>query len=198
MKLVTMSPVIPPLFKRLPALVLVSLAMTGMVTPVFADDYDEVRQLMRSGKLAEAVSKADQFLATRPRDPQMQFLKGVLQQDTQKTAEAIATFTRLTQDYPELPEPYNNLAVLYAGQNQYDKARAALEMAIRNNPGYATAHENLGDVYIKLASQAYDKALQLEAGNSTVPRKLALTRELLNPTPKEARETQQVEIQKKE
>ena len=198
MKLVTMSPVIPPLFKRLPALVLLILAMTGMVTPVFADDYDEVRQLMRSGKLAEAVSKADQFLATRPRDPQMQFLKGVLQQDTQKTAEAIATFTRLTQDYPELPEPYNNLAVLYAGQTQYDKARAALEMAIRNNPGYATAHENLGDVYIKLASQAYDKALQLEAGNSTVPRKLALTRELLNPTPKEAKETQQVEIQKKE
>ncbi len=190
MKLVTMSPVIPPLFKRLPALVLLILAMTGMVTPVFADDYDEVRQLMRSGKLAEAVSKADQFLATRPRDPQMQFLKGVLQQDTQKTAEAIATFTRLTQDYPELPEPYNNLAVLYAGQTQYDKARAALEMAIRNNPGYATAHENLGDVYIKLASQAYDKALQLEAGNSTVPRKLALTRELLNPTPKEAKETQ--------
>ena len=198
MKLVTMSPVIPPLFKRLPALVLLILAMTGMVTPVFADDYDEVRQLMRSGKLVEAVSKADLFLATRPRDPQMQFLKGVLQQDTQKTAEAIATFTRLTQDYPELPEPYNNLAVLYAGQNQYDKARAALEMAIRNNPGYATAHENLGDVYIKLASQAYDKALQLEAGNSKVPRKLALTRELLNPTPKEARETQQVEIQKKE
>ena len=198
MKHVTMSPVIPPLFKRLPALVLLILAMTGMVTPVFADDYDEVRQLMRSGKLAEAVSKADQFLATRPRDPQMQFLKGVLQQDTQKTAEAIATFTRLTQDYPELPEPYNNLAVLYAGQTQYDKARAALEMAIRNNPGYATAHENLGDVYIKLASQAYDKALQLEAGNSTVPRKLALTRELLNPTPTEAKETQQVEIQKKE
>ena len=198
MKLVTMSPVIPPLFKRLPALVLLVLAMTGMATPVFADDYDEVRQLMRSGKLVEAVSKADLFLATRPRDPQMQFLKGVLQQDAQKTAEAIATFTRLTQDYPELPEPYNNLAVLYAGQTQYDKARAALEMAIRNNPGYATAHENLGDVYIKLASQAYDKALQLEAGNSTVPRKLALTRELLNPTPKEAKETQQVEIQKKE
>ncbi len=190
MKLVTMSPVIPPLFKRLPALVLLILTMTGMVTPVFADDYDEVRQLMRSGKLVEATSKADLFLATRPRDPQMQFLKGVLQQDTQKTAEAIATFTRLTQDYPELPEPYNNLAVLYAGQTQYDKARAALEMAIRNNPGYATAHENLGDVYIKLASQAYDKALQLEAGNSTVPRKLALTRELLNPTPKEAKETQ--------
>jgi predicted Zn-dependent protease len=182
MKLVT-----PTFFKRMAALVWLVLAMTSIVTPVFADDYDDVRQLMRSGKLTEATSKVDQFLANRPRDPQMQFLKGVLQRDTQKTTEAIATFTRLTQDYPELPEPYNNLAVLYAGQNQYDKARAALDMAIRNNPSYATAHENLGDVY--------EKAVQLEAGNSSIPRKLALTRELLNPTPKE---TKQTEIQKKE
>ena len=193
MKLVT-----PSFFKRMAACVSLVLAMAGIVTPVFADDYDDVRQLIRSGKLAEAVTKADQFLATRPRDPQMQFLKGVLQRDTQQTTEAIATFTRLTQDYPELPEPYNNLAVLYAGQNHYDKARAALEMAIRNNPSYATAHENLGDVYITLASQAYGKALQLEVGNAMASRKLALTRELLNPTPKEAKAPQQAEIQKKE
>ena len=182
MKLVT-----PPFFKRMAACVALVLAITGIVTPVFADDYDDVRQLMGSGKLAEASSKADQFLATRPRDLQMQFLKGIVQRDTEKSAEAIATFTRLTQDYPELPEPYNNLAVLYAGQRLYDKARAALEMAIRNNPSYAAAHENLGDVYVELASQAYGKALQLEASNSSAPRKLALTRELLNPTPKAAK-----------
>jgi ketosteroid isomerase-like protein len=80
-----------------------------------------------------------------------------------------------------LPEPYNNLAVLYAGQNQFDKARTALEMAIRTNPSYTTAHENLGDVYAKLASQAYGKALQLDASNTAVPPKLAVIRELFNP-----------------
>lgn len=190
MKLVT-----PSIFKHLITLLLVVLALSGLAPSAFADEYDDVRQLIRQGKLAEAAGKADQFLTTRPRDPQMQFLKGVLQRDTQKTNEAIATFTRLTQDYPELPEPYNNLAVIYAGQNQFDKARAALEMAIRNNPSYATAHENLGDIYIKLASQAYDKAIQLETGNTTAPRKLVLTRELLNPVPKA---TQQSDIQKKE
>jgi tetratricopeptide (TPR) repeat protein len=73
-----------------------------------------------------------------------------------------------------LPEPYNNLAVLYASQGQYDNARAALEMAIRTNPSYATAHENLGDVYAKLASQAYSKALQLDSSNTGVQPKLAL------------------------
>jgi ketosteroid isomerase-like protein len=87
----------------------------------------------------------------------------------------------LTEDFPELPEPYNNLAVLYASQNQFDKARTALEMAIRTNPSYATAHENLGDVYARLASQAYNKALQLDGANSAVPPKLATIREVFKP-----------------
>jgi len=134
--------------------------------------------------LAEAQTKADQHLAAKPRDPQMRFIKGVIQRETGKTNDAIATFTKLTEDYPELPEPYNNLAVLYAGQGQYDKARAALEMAIRTNPSYSTAHENLGDVYAKLASQAYNKALQLDSGGATAQPKLALIRELFDPAAK--------------
>jgi tetratricopeptide (TPR) repeat protein len=108
----------------------------------------------------------------------MRFLKGVIQTESGKQADAVATFQKLTEEFPELPEPYNNLAVLYAGQSQFDKARAALEMAIRTNPSYATAHENLGDVYAKLASQAYSKALQLDAGNAGVAPKLSLIRNL--------------------
>ena len=146
-----------------------------------ADDYAEITQLLKTGKAAEALAKADQRLAAAPRDPQLRFLRGVAQADSGKPADAIATFTKLTEEYPELPEPYNNLAVLYANQNQLDKARTALEMAIRTNPSYATAHENLGDIYAKLASQAYNKALQLDAANAnSVKPKLALIRELFS------------------
>ena len=152
-----------------------------------ADDYSDAMQLLRAGKLPEAMARADAFLASKPRDPQMRFLKGVILRDSGKLNEAIAVFTKLTEDYPELPEPYNNLAVLYAGQSQYDKARAALEMAIRTNPSYATAHENLGDVYAKLASQAYNKALQLDSNNTAVQPKLALIRELFTPGAKASR-----------
>lgn len=166
-------------FRSVVKLLALSLVLT--ITTARADDYAEVSQLLRAGKPAEAMAKADQYLAAKPRDPQMRFLKGVMQRDSGKTQEAIATFTKLTEEFPELPEPYNNLAVLYAGQNQFDKARAALEMAIRTNPSYATAHENLGDVYAKLASQAYNKALQLDGSNAAVPPKLALIRELFNP-----------------
>ena len=153
-----------------------ALALYGPA--VQADDYDDVNALVRAGQLPQALAKADLYLAGKPRDPQMRFLKGVIQSESGKPADAIATFIKITQDYPELPEPYNNLAVLYASQNQFDKARASLEMAIRTNPSYATAHENLGDVYARLASLAYSKALQLDGGNSAVPPKLALIRTL--------------------
>jgi ketosteroid isomerase-like protein len=163
---------------------LLALAAALMGSTAWADDYGDVNQLLRAGKHSEALAKADQYLAAKPRDPQMRFLKGVIQTEAGKPADAISTFNKLTEDYPELPEPYNNLAVLYAGQSQFDKARAALEMAIRTNPSYATAHENLGDVYAKLASQAYSKALQLDAGNTGVQPKLALIRELFAPSGK--------------
>ena len=143
-------------------------------TVAHADDYADVNRLVQAGQLAAALSKADQYLAGKPRDPQMRFIKGVILTESGKPAEALAVLTKITEDYPELPEPYNNLAVLYAKQNQFDKARTALEMAIRTNPGYATAHENLGDVYAQLASQSYGKALQLERGNARLPRKMTV------------------------
>lgn len=163
---------------------LLAAAACGVALPALAAiEHEEVDKLMQAGKLDEAMNKAEAFLKDKPRDPQMRFLKGVIQLDTGKRAEAIAAFTQLTQDAPELPEPYNNLAVIYASQNQFDKARGALESAIRTNPSYATAQENLGDVYARLASQAYSKALQLDQNNTAVQPKLAVIRTLFTPTP---------------
>ena len=171
-----------PVLRTLPQLLrLVALTALLGAGVAHAEDYSDITQLLKTGKAAEALVKADQRLAATPRDPQLRFLRGVAQADSGKQGEAITTFTKLTEEYPELPEPYNNLAVLYANQNQLDKARTALEMAIRTNPSYATAHENLGDIYAKLASQAYNKALQLDAANATsVKPKLALIRELFS------------------
>ncbi|MDP3325417.1 MAG: tetratricopeptide repeat protein [Hydrogenophaga sp.] len=167
--------------------VAVSAALGVSVVMAQTDDYAEVNRLMRAGQLSEALSKVDLYIASKPRDPQMRFLKGVIQTEGGKHSDAIATFSKLTEEFPELPEPYNNLAVLYAGQSQFDKARAALEMAIRTNPSYATAHENLGDVYAKLASQSYSKALQLDSGNTAVAPKLSLIRTLFGADGKGAR-----------
>jgi len=146
---------------------------------VLADEYDPVNQLLRDGQLPQAMAKADAYLATNPRDPQMRFLKALIQQDGGDREAAQASYTALIQDYPELPEPYNNLAVLYASQGQFEKARDALEMATRNSRSYATAYENLGDVYARLAEQSYRQALQLDAGNTSLGPKLSLIRQLI-------------------
>ncbi|RZI80999.1 MAG: tetratricopeptide repeat protein [Rubrivivax sp.] len=144
---------------------------------VRADDVADVQKLLAAGKNSEALQKADQFLSAKPRDPMMRFLRGISLSQAGRSAEAITAFQKLTEDFPELPEPFNNLAVLYAQQGQYDKSRTALEMAIRTNPSYATAYENLGDVYAKLASQAYSKALQIDTRSAVAP-KLAMIRDL--------------------
>jgi tetratricopeptide (TPR) repeat protein len=155
--------------------------LMALVSGAEADEYSEVAQLTRDGKFAEALARADSLIASKPRDAQMRLLKGVAQREAGKTQEAIATFTRLSEDFPELPEPLNNLGVIYADQNQIDKARAAFEAALRTHTGYATAHENLGDIYAKLSSAAYNKALQIEANSALAGPKLALSRQLSGP-----------------
>jgi tetratricopeptide (TPR) repeat protein len=165
-----------------PLLKLAVVAAMAFATCVQADEYTDVDRLVSAGQWAEAVHKADQFLATHPRDARMRFLKGLAVAEQGKSVEATAIFVKLTEDFPELPEPYNNLAVLYSKQGQYDQARRALESAIRTNPSYTTAYENLGDVYAKLASQAYAKALQMDGGNTAkVGPKLAMIRDLFTP-----------------
>jgi tetratricopeptide (TPR) repeat protein len=156
--------------------VLIALASA---LPAFADEMQDAAKLLKAGQHKQALDLVNKVLASKPRDAQARFLKGLIYTEQGKSKEAIEIFSKLTQDYPELPEPYNNLAVIYASQGQYEKARAALEQSIRTHPSYATAYENLGDVYAKLASQAYDKALQLDSSNAAAKNKLSLVRELV-------------------
>ncbi len=159
------------------ARIIAAACLSLTAATVFADEVADVQKLLATGKNPEALQKADQYLSGKPKDPMMRFLKGISLSQAGRTTDAINVFVKLTEDYPELPEPFNNLAVLYAQQGQYDKSRNALEMAIRTNPSYATAYENLGDVYAKLASQAYSKALQIDTKSNVAP-KLAMIKDL--------------------
>ena len=147
-------------------------------------DLQEINRLQKSGQSQLALDKVNVYLTSKPKDAVGRFIRGLAQAELGKTNDAITTFQSLTEDYPELPEPYNNLAVLYSSKGQFEKARVALELAIQTHPSYSTAHENLGDIYAKLASQAYDKALQLDKGNGTVATKLNLVRDLFSTNPK--------------
>lgn len=157
-----------------------ALAQAGSLTqPVpKADELSEVRQLMADKRFDQALGKLDALIAAKPRDAQLRFTRGVVLSEAGRAAEAITTFEGLTQDFPELPEPYNNLAVLYAAQGQYDKARSALDLAIRNRPDYSTAHENLGDVYAKMAAMSYERALKAAPQNAAIKAKYDRARDM--------------------
>jgi tetratricopeptide (TPR) repeat protein len=160
------------------AIAALALAFAGAAIAAPADDLREAQKLYAQGRLQPAMERVDAYLKTQPREPQGRFLKGLILTEQKKVPEAIQVFTGLTEDFPELPEPYNNLAVLYASLGNYEKAKSALELAIHTHPSYATAHENLGDIYAQLASRAYDRALQLDKNNTTAQVKLAMVKDI--------------------
>jgi Flp pilus assembly protein TadD len=169
------------LFASLALFLALSFAASSPAFAALAEELSEVTRLHHAGQSQAALERADKYLATKPKDAQMRFLKAVVLADTGRRSEAVTLLQQLAQDYPELPEPHNNLAALYAATGDYGKARAELEESLRLNPNYAAAHENLGDVFVMLAGQSYARALKLEPSNTSVPRKLALVRRIVVP-----------------
>ncbi len=154
-------------------------AAAVFAAPAFsATPVEQAQAQLTSGDLQGALKTLDKYLAGAPQDAEARFTRGLVLVKLNKTEEAIKTFADLTRDYPQLPEPYNNLAVLYAQQGDYEKARDALEAALATHPAYATAHENLGDIYAALAGAAYNRAATLDQGNQAVRYKQNLINQL--------------------
>jgi Flp pilus assembly protein TadD len=145
-------------------------------------ELQQVQKLMAAGQLKSALARADAHLAKNTRDAQMRFVRGVILSELKDTAGAREVFERMTEEFPELPEPYNNLAVIHASLGQLERARTLLEAALAIRPDYATAHENLGDVHLQLSVDAYQRAAKLQPGNRNLASKLSLSRELLSKT----------------
>lgn len=142
------------------------------MAPAVSPEITKTRELISKKEWREASELIDSALAKRPRDPQWRFLQGVLFAETGKRAEAISVFELLAEDFPELSETYNNLAALYVETNELQKARLLLERAIQNRPDYALAHENLADVYTRLALQAYERASMAKQPSPSIKLKL--------------------------
>jgi tetratricopeptide (TPR) repeat protein len=128
-----------------------------------------------------ALAELNARIAANPHDAQAKFKRATVLARMNRTDEAIAAFTELTETYPELPEPYNNLAALYAKEGRYGEARAALETATKASPGYGLAYENLGDLYLRMADQAYRRAQSLGAASGTTQQRLADLDKIVSP-----------------
>ena len=161
--------------RPLTALILSVLSITALAAEPAVT---EAQQMLNDGQFDRALKRIELHLATSPQDAEARFTRGLILVKLNKTEDALKTFADLTRDYPQLPEPYNNLAVIYAQRGDYEKARDALEAALATHPSYGTAHENLGDIYSALAGAAYNRALLLDQTNQGVRAKLNLIAQL--------------------
>ncbi len=164
---------------------LILLSSVICLSSVFAQtSYGDIQVLINDGQYNEALKLTNEQLSLNSSDIKLQFMKGLVLTRLDKYSEAEAVFIKLTKENPDLPEPFNNLAVVYAAQGKYEEAAESLQNAINTHPSYATAHENLGDIYAKMASRAYNQALELDTSNNAAREKLSLLNELITAPPK--------------
>lgn len=151
------------------------------LSPLLAmSDIGDIQRLTADGDYQQALDMTNRELSDNNGDITYQFLKGLILTRMDELEQARDVFIEITESHPDLPEPYNNLAVIYASLGDYDKARELLERAINTHPAYATAYENIGDIYAKLASQAYNQALELDRENNIARAKLSLVNDLFS------------------
>ena len=125
--------------------------------------FERALALAGEERFAEARDVLGPVLEHEPVDAQARLLHGVLRAHEGRVGEAIEIFEALRNEHPDMLEPYNNLAVLYALTGRLEAARDTLLVTLEWRPD-AVVYANLGDVYTKLARRAYEHARELEAG----------------------------------
>jgi Flp pilus assembly protein TadD len=164
--------------QRYPLTLLLAALLAATAAPARADALADVQRLQAAGETGAALKEADKALLATPRDAALRFVRGVLLVELKRDDEALAAFQRMHEDYPELPDPLNNIAVLHAANGRLEPARAALEAALRNDAAHRAARENLADVYLRLAIQLWEGLASEIPGDTSLGRKLRLAREL--------------------
>lgn len=136
-----------------------------------------IEALSQAGNHRGAMSAINSFLANSPDSLEGQLTKSLVLNKMGQHKEAEALLKTSIRNNPNSPELYNNLAVLYAEQGNHGKAIETLLKAFSTHPTYAQVHQNLRELYATVASQAYNRALdikdQAEAPNLVMLRRAA-------------------------
>lgn len=173
---------------RLIALIAVITAIAGAVGSLPAVAADKpltlatLQALVDDGQYAAALAQTEPYLDRHPGNRDARFLRAVALAGLGRNKDAIEAFRTLARDWPDRPEPANNLAALYARQGDYEKAREWLVKALNTQTVYAVAHRNLGDVYTALATMAYSQVLDSDADTGNEGMQLALVDHLSYPS----------------
>jgi len=125
-----------------------------------ADDVDEALIMIQERQAVLARSTAPGT------DVQLMFQHARALARVGETQKAKAIYIDLTERFPELIQPWNNLAVLYAKEGDILKAEQALETALLGNPNNANAKFNLAKLQQARAEQALTDSTQSKTTTS--------------------------------
>lgn len=153
--------------------------LNALPLAVRADAYDDVERHLRNGQFERAQALSQDHLLQHPQDPQMRLLLSRIQEARGQNTQARDTLQALALEFPELPEPHNNLAVLLAREGRLTEAIDSLQRALQARPDYTQALENLGDLHLNLARDAYLRAGRTAAPSGSASRKAEAIAELL-------------------
>lgn len=157
----------------LSAPVLAASEMEELAATLHPGDFSpRVEQLLTNGHPAQALELADIGIKRNPRNAQLQFLRTVSLESLGRTEDAAKGLKSLIAAYPEIPEPYNNLAVIEAGFGNLEEAQGLLKKALVINPKFSLAQKNLGDVYLALALECYEAAAPALESNAELQSRL--------------------------
>jgi Flp pilus assembly protein TadD len=153
-------------------------AVLGMAQAQDAPDLSTIQRLAANGNLNQAMDALNKRIAANPEDVESAFLKGLLLLQQGDKSGAREVFLDISRRFPRLPEAYNNLAAIHAADGEYELARQTLLSAIANTPDYSPVRANLGDLYIKMAMDAYREALKLNPNDSATRTRLKVLEQL--------------------
>ncbi|MGB0712459.1 MAG: tetratricopeptide repeat protein, partial [Gammaproteobacteria bacterium] len=163
----------PLLVMRLFLLLLLSSCVTPTAWAVDSNaELDRARSMLERGQLDSALKAIDGVLSKQPDDLGARLLKGVILAQKGLLGDATRIFQSITEDRPDLPQPFNNLAAIQASQGRYDEALTTLHKVVTLHPGYAIGHENLGDLHSSLAQRSYQNALGISGPSPRLQAKM--------------------------
>ena len=143
-----------------------------------------INQLIASGKFQQALNEIEKkqptvsYMEQPGTDVQLRFLRARALTGLGRTTEAINDYLDMTSKYPELAEPWNNMATLQLQAGLLDQAYQSLKMAVGINPKYGIAHRNLGLVQLIMANHSFDQAVQ--NGVAGAAKQAAATKQIIN------------------
>ncbi len=153
-------------------------AVLSLVQAQEAPDLNAIQRMAASGNRSQAIEALNKRIGANPEDVEAVFLKGLLLLQQGDKSGAREVFLDVSRRFPRLPEAYNNLAAIHAADGEYELARQTLSSAIANTPDYAPVRANLGDLYIKMAMDAYREALKLNPNDSATHARLKVLEQL--------------------